>query len=62
MYREECLPGKGLGCVASRSISRGCLVLREKPALYLEPGLRGGHLEKTLTAFQVLSGTAVYCS
>ena len=54
MYREECLPGKGLGCVASRSISRGCLVLREKPALYLEPGLRGGHLEKTLTAFQVL--------
>ena len=32
-YKEEKLVGKGLGCIATKSIKRGSLVLREAPQL-----------------------------
>ena len=37
MYREELLAGRGVGCVATRDIEEGELILSEEPALLLGP-------------------------
>ena len=36
VYNVEEVAGKGMGCVATRDIKKGSLVLREKPALFIE--------------------------
>ena len=38
MYREELLAGRGVGCVATRDIEEGELIVSEEPALMLDPG------------------------
>ena len=35
MYSEESLAGRGLGCVATRDIEEGELIVSEEPALVL---------------------------
>ena len=37
MYREELLAGRGVGCVATRDIEEGELIISEEPALLLGP-------------------------
>jgi len=37
MYSEEILAGRGVGCVATRDIEEGELILSEEPALLLGP-------------------------
>ena len=49
VYREELIPGKGIGCIALKDIPAGSLVIREVPALYVTPDL-DGHAE-TIRAF-----------
>ena len=49
VYREEAIPGKGIGCIASKELPAGSLVIREVPALYVTPDL-DGHAE-TIRAF-----------
>ena len=49
VYREEVIPGKGIGCIALKDIPAGSLVIREVPALYVTPDL-DGHAE-TIRAF-----------
>ena len=49
VYREEEIPGKGIGCIASKELPAGSLVIREVPALYVTPDL-DGHAE-TIRAF-----------
>ena len=53
VYREEVIPGKGIGCIATEEISPGCLVLRETPSLFLPPGGEEGSalLQRTVKAF-----------
>ena len=34
------IEGKGLGCIAKKNIEEGTLILREKPCLLLQPGLK----------------------
>ena len=36
VYNVEEVAGKGMGCVATKDIKKGSLVLREKPALFIE--------------------------
>jgi len=45
--------GKGIGCIATKEILPGCLVLRETPALYLPPEEEetSSLLQRTITAF-----------
>ena len=45
--------GKGIGCIATEEILPGCLVLRERPALYLPPEEEeiSSLLQRTITAF-----------
>ena len=38
MYREVLLEGRGVGCVATRDIEEGELILSEEPALLIGPG------------------------
>ena len=52
MYLEQEIPGKGVGCLASCSIPRGTLILRERPALLLDPEQRGEYLERAVATFQ----------
>ena len=35
LFREEIIPGKGIGCIAIQDIAKGSLVLRELPLLFL---------------------------
>lgn len=49
VYREEAIPGKGIGVIASKDLPAGTLVIREVPALYVTPDL-DGHAE-TIRAF-----------
>ena len=54
MYREEVIQGKGVGCLATRDIEPGVLVVREAPCLYIDPeeaGQGGSVLKRTITAF-----------
>ena len=37
MYSEELLAGRGVGCVATRDIEEGELIVSEEPALMLGP-------------------------
>ena len=34
LYKKQEVAGKGMGCVATREIKKGSLVLRERPALF----------------------------
>ena len=45
--------GKGIGCIATKEILPGCLVLRETPALHLPPEEEetSSLLQRTITAF-----------
>ena len=62
MFRVEDVKGKGKGCLASRRVEAGELILREEPALLLQPrdedeeedGGEGDEVE-TLEAFQAMS-------
>ena len=62
MFRVEDVKGKGKGCLASRRVEAGELILREEPALLLQPrdedeeedGGEGEEVE-TLEAFQAMS-------
>ena len=38
MYQEVLLEGRGVGCVATRDIEEGELILSEEPALHIGPG------------------------
>ena len=42
MYSEESLAGRGLGCVATRDIEEGELIVSEEPALVLGPTEKRG--------------------
>ena len=60
MFRVEDVKGKGKGCLASRRIEAGELILREEPALLLQPReeeeAEGEEEEvETLEAFQAMS-------
>ena len=62
MFRVEDVPGKGKGCLASRRMEAGELILREAPALLLQPRRDAeeddeGEDEEveTLEAFQAMS-------
>ena len=63
MFRVEEVVGKGKGCLASRRIEEGELILREQPALLLQPRRdeevddEEGEEEEveTLEAFQAMS-------
>ena len=63
MFRVEEVVGKGKGCLASRRIEEGELILREQPALLLQPRWdeevddEEGEEEEveTLEAFQAMS-------
>ena len=63
MFRVEDVKGKGKGCLASRRIEEGELILREAPTLLLRPRLSEGENEEdvedeeleTLEAFQAMS-------
>ena len=63
MFRVEDVKGKGKGCLASRRIEEGELILREAPTLLLRPRLSEGETEEdvedeeveTLEAFQAMS-------
>ena len=35
LFKEENVPGKGVGCVAMKNIKKGTLLLRESPQLYI---------------------------
>ena len=41
MYQEVLLEGRGVGCVATRDIEEGELILSEEPALLIGPGEKG---------------------
>ena len=63
MFKVEDVPGKGKGCLANRRIEAGELILREEPALLLQPRQdqevddeEGKEEEvETLEAFQAMS-------
>ena len=60
MFRVEDVKGKGKGCLASRRMVAGELILREEPALLLQPReeeeAEGEEEEvETLEAFQAMS-------
>ena len=38
MYQEVLLEGRGVGCVATRDIEEGELILSEEPSLLIGPG------------------------
>ena len=38
MYQEVLLEGRGVGCVATRDIKEGELILSEEPSLLIGPG------------------------
>ena len=54
MYREQALPGKGVGCVAITKIKKGTLVVREKPILLLDRR-PGSYLARVTTAFLAMA-------
>ena len=45
LFKEENVPGKGVGCVAMKNIKKGTLVLRETPQLYFPEQKEGSSLD-----------------
>ena len=61
LYSERRLAGKGIGCIASKDIKKGSLVLRERPQLLIpeqdNPTHQGAvhHAENVVKAFMEMS-------
>ena len=45
LFKEEFVPGKGVGCVAMKNIKKGTLVLRETPQLYFPEQKEGSSFD-----------------